>query len=113
MINNICLSGQLVAPAKMIDKDGISFAVLVIVLELNQQKRFINVLVFDDHIKKVVMKYLIEQNKGKRLCVAGKISFDKDNKLQIIAYDISFIDKFQDIDTISENDVKFYEDETP
>ena len=113
MINNICLSGQLVEPARMIDKEGISFAVTTIVLEINQQKRYINVLIFDEHLKKIAKKYLIEQNKGRRLCVVGKISFSKNGMLQIVAYDISFIDKFQDADSISENKIQFNENETP
>ena len=113
MINNICLSGQLVAPARMVDAEGISFAVTTIVLELNQQKRFINILVFDEHLIKITQKYLIEQNKGKRLCVCGKIAFDKNDKLQIIAYEISFIDKYFDQKTLEENKIEFTENETP
>ncbi len=113
MINNICMSGQLVAPARIVNTEGISFSVVTIVVELNQKKRFINVLVFDEHIRKIVDKYLIEQNKGKRLCVCGKVSFDKGDKLQIVAYEISFIDKFVDQVTIQENKIEFAENETP
>lgn len=113
MINNICLSGQLVTPARMVDAEGISFAVATIVVELNRQKRFINILMFDAHLIEIVKKYLIEQNKGRRFCVSGKIAFDKNDKLQIIAHEISFIDMFSDKQTIDENKIEFTENETP
>ncbi len=115
MINNITLEGQLVAPFKQIQKDNIVFGVATYVAKINKNNRFINVLIFDTNIflYSKAQKYLIEANKGKRMCVAGKVSFDNLDKMQIVANDIDFIDKFVDQDTINENKVQFNENELP
>jgi len=112
MINNVCLSGQLVAPAKTVSKDNVVFMVATIVIDINQQKKYINLLVFDEHIQKICEKYFIDANKGKKLCACGKVSFDKLDNMQIVTYDISFLDKFIDSKTVEENKVVF-DDETP
>lgn len=114
-INLISLEGQLVSPFKEIQKDNISFCVVTYVAKINKNNRFINVLVFDTnpHLYAKAKKYLIDANKGKRMCITGKVSFDNLDKMQIVANDIEFIDKFADQDTINDNKVEFDESELP
>lgn len=114
-INSICLEGQLVSPFKQIQKENVNFGVITYVAKLNKNNKFINVLIFNGNLflYEKAKKYLIDANKGKRLCVAGKVSFDNLDKLQIIANDIDFIDKFVDQDTLDNNKVEFDENELP
>jgi len=114
-MNNIVLEGQLVAPFKHIQKNNQSFGVTTYVANINKKNRFIRVIIFDTqaHMFSIAKKYLIEQNKGKRMCVIGKLSFDNLDNLQIVANDIEFLDKFIDENTIQENKVEFDEDELP
>ena len=114
-INIISLEGQLVTPFKQIQKDNIYFGVATYVANINKKNRFIKVLIFDANtfLYDKAKKYLIEQNKGKRMCVTGKLSFDSLDNIQIVANDIEFVDKFIDQNTVADNKVEFDESELP
>lgn len=115
MINNICLEGRLVTPFKEINKDNTNFGVAVFVAQINKKNKFISLLIFsaNAYLYDKAQKRLLEENKGKRLCVSGKIAFDSMENLQIVASDIEFIDKFVDSKTLNENKVVFDENEVP
>lgn len=114
-INSICLEGQLVNPFKQIQKENIVFGVATYVAKINKESRFIKILIFNTNtfLYTKAIKYLIEANKGKRMCVVGKVSFDSMSQMQIVASDLEFIDKFLDQDTINDNKVQFDENELP
>lgn len=114
-INLISLEGQLVSSIKQIQKDSINFGVFSFVTNINKKNRFIKVLIFaqNSFLNEKAQNYIIEANKGKKLCVTGKLSFDSMDNLQILANDIEFIDKYIDQTTIDSNKVVFDENELP
>lgn len=115
-INSVVFSGHIFKavasfPYKNKAKTGMYFPLIMNVQ--NGKSGIISIMVFKEELMNFVKNYVHEGNKGKRISVAGKLSFGKENSIVITASEICFIDYLSSADEYAkrkENEVDFSKD---